>query len=172
MVHDKFHVVRFLTDAIDITRRAEVKNEPILKKSRYAVLKRLDTMTATQRAKFDVINAKNIKTAKAWKMRENFLELYACPTKEAEHAFFLRWYANVTHSNCSAMKIAAKTLMNHSDGITNQAGSKLTNAKAEQNNNKIGRLQRVAYGYRNIANLRTAILFFNGKLDLHVKITY
>jgi transposase len=165
-------VVRFLTNAIDITRRAEVKNEPILKKSRYTVLKRLDTMTAAQRAKFDQINTKNIKTAKAWKMRENFLELYECSTKEAADAFFQRWYANVIHSNCSAMKIAAKTLINHLDGITNQAGSTLTNAKAEQNNNNIGRLQRVAHGYRNFTNLRTAILFFNGKLNLHAKITY
>ena len=136
------------------------------------MLKRLDTMTITQRAKFDQINALNIKTAKAWKMRENFLELYECQTKQEAHAFFLRWYANVIHSNCSAMKIAAKTLMDHLDGITNQAGSTLTNAKAEQNNNKIARLQRAAYGYRNIANLRTAILFFNGNLDLHAKITY
>jgi len=30
----------------------------------------------------------------------------------------------------------------------------------------------LAYGYRNINNLRTAILFFNGNLDLNIKMTY
>jgi transposase len=165
-------VVRYLTDAIDQTRRAEVKKEPVLKKSRYTVLKRIDTMTATQRAKFDQVNAKNTITSKAWKMRENFLELYECSTKESAHAFFVRWYSSVIHSNCSAMKIAAKTLTDHLEGILNQAGSTISNAKAEQNNNKIGRLQRAAYGYRNINHLRTAILFFNGKLDMNIKITY
>jgi len=165
-------VVRYLSDGIDKTRREEVKTAPVLKKSRYAVLKRLDTMTANQRAKFDQINAANLLTAKAWRMRENFLELYECKTKSEAKAFFDRWYENVIHSNIAPMKQAAKTLKNHLEGIINQIGSSLSNARAEQGNNKIARLQRVAYGYRNINNLRTAILFFNGNLDLNIKMTY
>ena len=172
MVHDKFHVVRYLTDGIDNTRRQEVKTEPLLKKSRYAVLKRLDTMTEKQRAKFDQINAANMQTAKAWKMRENFLELYECKTRQEAMAFFTRWYDNVIHSNIKPMKDAAKTLKNHLDGILNQIGSTISNGKAEQNNNKIARLQRIAYGYRNATNLRTAILFFNGQLNMNIKLTY
>ena len=35
IVLNKFHVVRFLSNAIDQTRRAEVKKEPVLKRSRY-----------------------------------------------------------------------------------------------------------------------------------------
>ena len=172
LVHDKFHVVRYLTDAIDQTRRREVRSEPILKKSRYAVLKRLDKMTEKQREKFNKINDANIRTAKAWRMRENFLELYESNNKEEATAFFNRWYDNVIHSNVIPMKQAAKTLKTHLDGITNQIGTKISNARAEQNNNKIARLQRVAYGYRNIQNLRTAILFFNGQLDLHIKLSH
>ena len=173
LVHDKFHVVRYLTDAIDQTRRREARAEPILlKKARYAVLKRLDKMTEKQREKFDKINDANIRTAKAWRMRENFLELYECNSKEEATAFFNRWYENVVHSNIIHMKKAAKTLKKHLDGITNQIGTQISNARAEQNNNKIARLQRAAYGYRNVQNLRTAILFFNGQLDLHIKFSH
>ena len=149
-----------------------MKIEPILKKSRYTVLKRLDTMTVAQRARFDQINATNMLTAKAWRMRENFLEIYERQTRSTAYVFFMRWYNNVIHSNIGPMKDAAKTLLNHWEGIINQAGTTITNAKAEQNNNKIARLQRVAYGYRNSNNFRTAILFFNGKLDLYIKTTY
>jgi transposase len=171
-VHDKFHVVRYLTDAIDQTRRQEVKTEPILKKSRYTVLKRMDKMTEKQKEKFNKINDANILTAKAWRMRENFLELYDSNTKEEAIAFFNRWYENVIHSNIPPMKKVAKTLKRHIEGITNQIGTQISNARAEQNNNKIARLQRAAYGYRNVQNLRTAILFFNGQLDLHIKLSH
>ena len=166
-------MVRFLTEGIDQTRRREARKEPILlKRARYVVLKRLDKMTEKQREKFDKINDANITTAKAWRMRENFLELYECKSKEEATAFFNRWYENVIHSNIIHMKKAAKTLKRHLDGIINQIGQQISNAKAEQNNNKIARIQRVAYGYRNVQNLRTAILFFNGQLDLHIKLSH
>ena len=56
MVHDKFHVVKYLTNAIDLTRREEVKTEPLLKKTRFVFLKRLDTMTDKQRLTFEIEN--------------------------------------------------------------------------------------------------------------------
>ena len=130
------------------------------------MLKRLDTMTEKQRAKFDLINQSNTLTAKAWRMRENFLELYQCNTKEDAIVFFERWYLNVVHSNLPAMKKAAKTVKRHLDGIVHQIGNNISNARAEQTNSKIAKLQRMAQGYSNFNNLRAAILFFNGKLDL------
>lgn len=66
------------------------------------MLKRLDTMTEKQRAKFELINQSNTMTAKAWKMRENFLELYECDTQKEAKSFFERWHLNVIHSNLPA----------------------------------------------------------------------
>lgn len=130
------------------------------------MLKRLDTMTEKQRAKFELINQSNTMTAKAWKMRENFLELYECDTQEEAKSFFERWYLNVIHSNISAMKKAAKTIKRYIEGILHQVGNNISNARAEQTNSKIAKLQRMAQGYSNFNNLRAAILFFNGSLDL------
>ncbi|MBI4646212.1 MAG: transposase [Bacteroidia bacterium] len=39
LVYDKFHVVKYLNKGIDDTRKVEVKTEPILKKSKYIMLK-------------------------------------------------------------------------------------------------------------------------------------
>ena len=124
-------------------------------------------MTEKQRAKFEIINQSNSLTAKAWKMRENFYELYECKTATEAEAFFERWYLNVVHSNLPAMKKAAKTIKRHLEGIVSQIGNSISNARAEQTNSKIAKLQRMAQGYSNFLNLRSAILFFNGKLDLY-----
>jgi len=159
-------VVKYLTAAIDQTRKKEVREQPVLKKSKYVMLKRLDTMTKKQRAKFDLINQSNTLTAKAWKMRENFLEIYQCQTQQEANSFFERWYLNVVHSNLPAMKKAAKTIKRHLEGVIHQIGNNISNARAEQTNSKIAKLQRMAQGYSNFNNLRAAILFFNGKLDL------
>jgi len=56
LVHDKFHVVKYLTQAIELTRKEEVKEEPLLKNTRFVFLKRLDTMTAKQRLTFELEN--------------------------------------------------------------------------------------------------------------------
>ncbi|MDD3724973.1 MAG: transposase [Bacteroidales bacterium] len=42
----------------------------------------------------------------------------------------------------------------------------ISNAKAEQTNSKIAKIKRVANEYHTFDNLRAAILFFNGNLDL------
>jgi len=64
------------------------------------------------------------------------------------------------------MKEAAKTIKQHIDNIVTQIGVNISNSRAEQANSKIAKVQRVAKGFRSYDNLRTAILFFNGNLDL------
>lgn len=130
------------------------------------MLKRMDTMTEKQRTRFQEINQANTLTAKAWKMRENFLELYESQTEQEAIIFFERWYQNVIHSNIKYMKKAAKTIRRYLANIITQVGNQISNARAEQTNSKIAKLQRVAQGYSNFQNLRAAILFFNGRLDL------
>jgi transposase len=64
------------------------------------------------------------------------------------------------------MKKVAKTLSNYKIGIINIIKYGINNAKAERFNGLIQRLNHIAQGYRNFNNLRMAILFYNGKLDL------
>ena len=166
LVHDKFHVVKYLTDAIDKTRREEVKQETILKKTRYIFLKRLDTMTEKQRERFDTENIRNTKTAAAWRMRENFIAMYDCKSQQEAKIYFNCWYKSVIHSKNNHMKTAAETIKQHIDNIVTQIGTTISNGRAEQANSKIAKIQRVSQGYRNFDNLRAAILFFNGGLSL------
>ena len=155
-----------MTSAIDQTRREEVKSEPLLKKTRFIFLKRLDTMTENQRIKFETENLANSKTAAAWRMRENFLALYECKTQKEAKTYFQTWYKSVIHSKNEHMKKAAKTIKEYVDNIVTQISNNISNGRAEQANSKIAKIQRVAQGYHNFENLRAAILFFNGGLSL------
>lgn len=112
------------------------------------------------------INQANLRTARAWKMKQNFLELFEKETEEEASLFFDRWYENVIKSNIKPMKKVAKTLKRYKTGIINIVNYPITNGKAEQFNGSIQKLNTIAHGYRNFENLRLAILFFNGKLDL------
>jgi transposase len=64
------------------------------------------------------------------------------------------------------MKEVAKTLKNFKEGIVKIVKYKITNGRAERFNGKIQKLNMIAQGYRNFKNLRIAILFYNGKLNL------
>lgn len=158
--------MKYLNKGIDDTRKQEVKTEPLLKKAKYVMLKKSPNLSEKQRARFEEINQANLDTAKAWRMRENFMALYDCTTVEEASAYFDRWIENVMHSTIEPMKKIAKTLRSFKTGIINAVQYRLTNAIAEGMNNQIQRLKTVAQGYRNFDNLKTAILFFNGKLSL------
>jgi len=79
------------------------------------------------------------------------------------------------HLNIEPMKplvLGAKTLLNYKEGIIQSVIDKVSNGKAQQHNASIQKLFRglgVAHGYRNFDNLRAAILFFNGQLNMLAK---
>ena len=137
-----------------------------MKKTKYLMLKSSENMTDKQKKRFMEINQSNLRTARAWKMRENFIDIFQRQTPEEASVFFDAWYENVVKSNIVTMKKVAKTLKNHKQGIVNIIKYKITNARAEGFNGSIQKLMTIGHGYRNFNNLRIAILFFNGKLDL------
>ena len=94
------------------------------------------------------------------------MEIFEKQTIEEASIFFESWYENVVKSNIAPMRKAAKTIKNYKQGIINIMRYNLNNARAERFNGAIQKLNTVAQGYRNFDNLRIAILFFNGKLNL------
>lgn len=159
-------MVKYLNKGIDHTRKVEVKTQPLLKKAKYVMLKNSNKLTDKQKVKFMEINQANLLTAKAWKMRENFMEIFQSENQEQANAFFESWYENVKKSNVEPMKKVAETLKNFKQGITAIVKHRITNARAENFNGKIQQLNAIAHGYRNFDNLRGAILFHNGQLDM------
>jgi transposase len=56
-VLDRFHLIKYLNIAIDKTRRAELKDHPILKLSRFTLLKNPENLSTKQMIQFNNISA-------------------------------------------------------------------------------------------------------------------
>ena len=147
-------------------RRRETKDHPELKGTRYALLKNERNLTDRQREKFEAIRQTNLQVSKAWQARENFKDAFNNETVAQGRAIFEEWLFTALQSGIKEVVDVAIMFSNHINGIISAMTSKLNNAMAERLNGKIQLLKMSARGYRTFHRFRSAILFFNGKLNL------
>jgi transposase len=167
IVYDKFHLFKDLSVAIDQTRRDEVQHEPLLKRTRFLVLKNAAKRTEIEREKFSLMNELNLKTAHAWRVRENFRGMYEmCSNYTDAVVYFLKWKDHAIAAGSEPVLTVAKRFERHVHGILCFFKYNITSAMAEQLNGKIQQLKVIGKGYRNVERIRIAILFFYGKLNL------
>lgn len=172
LVHDKFHVAKGLSEAVDQVRRAENKSlaaagDERLKGTRQLWLFAAPNLSRPQRRRFDAIKKAGLKTARAWAMKEQFRWFWRHVYRTSAEGFFTRWFGWASRSRLGPMKRAAKTLKRHLPGLLNYFRHRITNATSEGYNSVIQSLRYAARGFRNFANYRARILFYCGKLDLN-----
>jgi transposase len=172
IVHDKFHIAKYLGEAVNKVRRAEHKvflseGNETLKGAKYLFLKRPENMSDSEKERFNFLKMDELKVGRAWAMKELFSELWTYTYKAAAEKFFNRWYWWATHSRLKPMVTVAKMLKRHLPNILTYIRHRITNALMEGFNSKIQSIKANARGFRNFANYRIAILFYCGKLDLH-----
>jgi transposase len=76
---DRFHIMKIINEGVNEVRVEEVKENEILKKTRYIWLKNECNLTKSQKATFENISKLNLKTGKVYRMRLNFQELFTQP---------------------------------------------------------------------------------------------
>jgi transposase len=172
VVHDRFHVMKYLNDAVDATRRKESKslaeeNDPVLKGSKYLFLKNPDNLSDAQRTRFQQLQALNLSTSDAWRMKENFKGFFDSTTLDEAKYFLVEWSNDVHLSAIVPMKKVAAIFQRHLKGLLNYIKHRITNSVAEGLNALIQEIKFVARGFRRFENFRVAILFFLGKLNLY-----
>ena len=168
IVHDRFHLVKYLNDAIDKVRKREVKTNEELRNSRYALLKNEENLTEKQRIKFDAIRQSNYQVSKAWEVRENFKDLFNKEyDKESAFILFMRWAKSSKDFMMKETTKIVEMFKNHLQGVINALITTFNNAMAERLNGKIQELKTTGRGYRTFEKFRSAILFFNGGLNLY-----
>jgi transposase len=166
VVHDKFHLIKYLNEAIDKVRKREVKTHEELKHSRYVMLKNEANLTEKQRIKFEEIRGANFEVSRAWQVRENFKEVFKNASLEESETIFQEWHKSVKVTGIKEVIKVAEMFSTHLQGVLNAMTSTFSNAMAERLNGKIQLLKAIGRGYRKFDNFRSAILFFYGKLDL------
>lgn len=172
IVFDKFHVVRIVTEAVDKVRRKEhkmltAKGDDRLKGTKHLWLYNQEKVPEWRKAEFDAIRGSDLKTGRAWAIKESLRRFWKfCYPKRAE-AFFRRWYFWATHSRLSPMIGAAKTLKRHLPNIMTYFKHRVSNAMVEGLNSKIQMVKEMACGFRNRDHYKTAIYFHCGGLALY-----
>jgi len=170
IVHDRFHLIKYLNDGIDKVRRRESKHQEGLKNSRFALLKNRENLTDKQQILFEHIQAENYEVAKAWRVREDFRAMFGLPSIGEAISLFIKWGSSVLRNNIKEMVKIAKMFNAHLKGVCNALVQGFSNAMAERLNGKIQEIKATARGYRTFKNFRSAILFFHGGLDLYPQI--
>jgi transposase len=171
IVFDKFHVAQHLGDAVDKVRRKENKTlraagDDRLAGTRYDWLRNPARMEPKDRKQFTELRTSELKTARAWALKETAMALYGyCYERPARKHF--RWWHNwAVRSRLQPMIQVARMLKRRFENIITYLCHRITNAASESINAKIQWVKYTARGFRNKQNFVHAIYFHCGGLDM------
>jgi transposase len=172
IVHDKFHVSKYLGEAVDKVRRQEHKEllaqgDETLKGTRQLWLYNPQNFSPEQADEFSMLKDLQLKVARAWAAKELFSKFWVYQEEGWARRFFKDWFGWVSRSRLKPMIDVARMLKRHLAHLLTYLKHHITNAVTEGLNSKIQSIKSAARGFRNFKNYRTRILFFCGKLDLY-----
>jgi transposase len=169
---DRFHVVAKMNKALDDVRAAESRkmaqegHEPLLKKSRWCVLKRKENLTSQQKIRLRDLLRYNLQTVRAYLLKEDFQQFwdYNSPTWAGKFLDF--WCFQTMRSRIEPMKKIARTLRTHRALLLNyfKARKHYSSGVIEGLNNKAKVTMRKSYGFRTFRILELALYHSLGKL--------
>lgn len=163
---DPFHVVALAHDALETVRRAEVKHEPELKGSRWALLKDADNWNVKQLNLMHNLQRSGLKTCRAWRLKEALRAVFATATDADQAQARLRcWISWARRSRLAPFKRLGKTLRDHLEGILEHFRTGLSNGFVEAMNGLIRAAIVRARGYGTDRRLITMAYLIGGKLQ-------
>ena len=171
-VLDRFHIVKKLQEAVDDVRAAEAKRmandgyEPILKQSRWCLLKRPENLPPKQKVKLRDLLRYNLQSVRAYLLKEDFDQFwdYVSPTWAGK--FLDDWCHQTMRSQIEPLKKVVKMLRAHRPLILNyfKAKKQFSSGVVEGLNNKVKVTMRKSYGFRTFRITEMALYHSLGKL--------
>lgn len=177
VVHDRFHISKHLNEAVDKVRRQEHKamkadGDKTLTGTKQLWLYNPENMSDEQWDRFESLKEAELKTSRAWAIREQFRWFWEYSYAGSAKKFFARWYAWASRSRLDPVKAVAKTLKRRLPNILSWFRHRISTGPSEGFNSRIQSIKSAARGFRNFLNYRTRILFFCGKLKLLPETTH
>ncbi len=171
-VLDRFHIAANMNKAINQVRAAEARElqrkglEPVLKGTRWCLLKRPENLSASQEIKLADLLRYNLKTVRSYLLKEDFQFFWGYVSSYWAGKFLDRWCTRTMRSKIEPMKKIAKSLRAHRPLILNwfRAKGTISAGIVEGFNNKIKVTTRKAYGYRSFRTAEVAFYHALGKL--------
>jgi transposase len=169
---DRFHIVAKMNKALDEIRAGESRRMaaegfiPVLKKSRWLLLKRQENLKPEQRFRLRDLLRYNLKTVRAYLLKESFQQLWDYNSPAWAGKFLDEWCRQVMRSRIEPMKKIARSLRQHRELILNyfRAQKLLSSGVVEGLNNKAKVTMRKSYGFRTFRALELALYHSLGKL--------
>ena len=172
LILDRFHIMQKLNKAIDEVRASEARRlqqdgyEPVLKHSRWCLLKRRENLTDKQALKISELLKYNLQSVRSYLMREDFQRFWDYRSPAWAQKFLDEWCQRAMRSKIEPMKKVARTLRKHSDLLLNwfRADGQLSSGTVEGFNNKAKLIMRKAYGFRTPNAIEIALFHGLGEL--------
>ena len=167
-VLDRFHVMANMNKAIDEVRRDEARQlkadgyQQILKHSRWCLLKRRANLTAKQVLKLTELLKYNLKSVRAYLLREDFQRFWTYQSPTWAQKFLRQWCTRAMRSRLEPMKKVALSLRSHESLLMNwfRAKGTISAGVVEGLNNKAKVTMRKSYGFRS-QDVLEVVLYHN-----------
>ena len=169
---DRFHIVATMNKALDEVRAGEARqmasdgHAPLLKKSRWCVLKRHANLTGPQKIRLRELLRYNLRTVRAYLLKEDFQQFWDYTSPRWAGMFLDFWCHQALRSRIEPMKKIARTLRAHRPLLLNyfKARKQFSSGVVEGLNNKAKVTMRRSYGFRTFRILELALYHSLGKL--------
>ena len=172
IVFDRFHIAKHMGEAVDQVRRDENREltatgDETLVGTKHLWLWRQENLPERHHDWFARLRAANLRTGRAWALAECLRGLWEYTRKAWAMKWWRSWYFWATHSKLAPVIDVARMINNHLECVMTYFDHRITNAVSEGLNSKIQTIKKMASGYRNKENFKTAIFFHCGGLDLY-----
>jgi transposase len=127
--------------------------------SKYLWLANPSNMTDQARVRFKELKSSELKTGRAWALKEVLRELWSYTSVAWALKFWKQWYRWATHSRLQPMIDAAKLIARYLPNVLTYFKHHITNAVAEGLNSKIATVQKRDCGFRNPGLFQDRCLF-------------
>lgn len=158
IVLDHFHVKKYLNDAVDTVRKEELRKarqqenkevSAILHCNKRFILMQ-NTVTDKKTDILKKLESLNERVYQAMLLKEQFLSVYAAGNRKDAYTNLRSWIVAAINSRIPSFVELGYKFFRKRHYVLNYFVCKITSAISEGINNKIKRLKRMAYGYRDV----------------------
>lgn len=147
IVFDRFHIMKHMNEAVDAVRKDEhrrlmANDDATLKKTKYLWLHAAENLSEPDAARFTALKGSNLKTARAWAIKEALRVLWTYRSKAWAKRYWAMWHDWAIRSRLTPVVKAARTIRRHLANVLTYFDHPITNATSEGLNSKIQTLKK------------------------------
>ena len=147
-------------------KRLRGSGEERLSGTKYSWLRHPANFSEDAWREFRALRESDLRTARAWALKEFVMRLFDYRRKSAARAFFELWRSWASRIRLTPMVAVARMLTARIENILTYRKHRITNVVSEGLNSRIQWVKAIARGFRNQQKFTNAICFHFGGLDL------